>query len=203
MKRFNPVSHAIVASSISAIAISISLAANSAGQAMTGVMQNAANGTSFDFNQLFTDAIDNVGQARAAIERTLTELQDKDDGVIEAKDVDHVIAELVANDYLKTDSQAIAMILTQDIDAALSHLDDKASAVIDNITWARDSISVDNTDSYLGYTVPVQNSVDDMKSLAQDLQIIVSATWRDHNDQPSFVVATTGPLTEAKVAVAA
>lgn len=201
MKHFKVAHHKIAVASIGAIVISLGLAATATGQAVNSIMLN--NDKTTDFGMLFTDAIDNIVQARTAVEQTFAEFRKDDGGATEAKDVDHVIDSLVEAGYVQQDSQAVSLMLQKGLDAAFSRLDILADMAVDRLTSARDNMPVDNTDSYLGYTMPAQKAIDDMMQFARELQIIVSATWRDHNNQPSFVVATTGPLTEAKRVVAA
>ena len=196
MKRFKIDHHRIAAVSIASIAISLGLAATAAGQAVNSVMLSTGKENTPNFGKLFTDAIDNIHQARATIEQTFADFR-KDGGATEAKDVNHVISKLVAGGYLRANSPVVDTVMKHDLDAAFSKLDVLADAAVTKLVQARDSIKLDDSDTYLGYTVLAQTTVDDMMSYARELQVIISSTWRDHNQQPSFVITDLMPA-EAK-----
>lgn len=201
MKHFKVAHHAIAASSIATIAISLGLAATATGQAVSSIMLSTDKDKTSNFGKLFTDAIENITQARSTIEQTFADFR-KDGGATEAKNVDHVINGLVAGGYVQPNSPAVGTVMKQGLDSAFSKLDLLADAAVTKLTKARDSIKVDGSDTYLGYTVTVQTAIDDMMSYARELQVIISATWRDHNQMKSFVI-TDSMSAETKKAAAA
>lgn len=203
MKHFKVAHHAIAATSIAAIVISLGLAATATGQAVNSIMLSTDKDKTPNFGKLFTDAIENIDQARATIEQTFAEFRNDDGGATEAKDVDHVIDKLVAGGYLRANSLVVDTVMKQGLDDAFSKLDLLADAAVAKLTWARDSIKVDDSDTYLGYTVPAQTAIDDMMSYARELQVVVSATWREHNQQPSFVISDSMPVETKKKTAAA
>lgn len=201
MKHFKVAHHAIAASSIATIAISLGLAATATGQAVNSIMLSTDKDKTSNFDKLFTDAIENITQARTTIEQTFADFR-KDGGATEAKNVDHVIDELVAGGYVQPGSPAVATVMKQGLDAAFSKLDLLADTAVTKLTKARDSIKVDGSDSYLGYTVTAQTAMDDMMSYARELQVIISATWRDHNQMKSFVIIDSKSSETKKIAAA-
>lgn len=203
MKHFKVAHHAIANTSIAAIALSLGLAATAAGQAVNSIMLSTDKNKTPDFGKQFTDSIENIARARATIEKTFTDFRNEDGGATEAKDVDHVIDQLVAGGYLQPNSTVVEMVMKRGLDAAFSKLDLLADAAMAKLTSARDSIQVDDNDTYLGYTVPAQNAVDNMMSYVRELQVIVSATWRDHTKLTSFIVTDSSAPIEAKQTVAA
>ncbi len=185
MKHFQIGHHKAAVSSIAVIAVSLSLAATAAGQGTTAIMMQPADDQSF--SKLYSDAIDNIGQARQTVEQLFTDFRNNG-GATEAKDFDHVLGELISAGYMRADSTAINIVTQKGLDAAFSRLDALADAAVDKLTWARDNILPNGTDAYLGYTAPAQAAVDDMMKFARDLHLVISATWRDLNQQESIVV---------------
>ncbi len=194
MKHFKSAHHATAASNIVMIATSLGLAANAVGFAVNAIMLDPNDDQTFKLQ--INAAIDNVDLARQSIELVFNEFR-QDGGPTEAKDVDHIVTKLVDAGYLKADSQAVNTVMMKGLDAAFSKLDTLINNTTDKLALARDSFTTDGTDSYLGYTVPVQATVDDMMTFLRDLQVIIAATWRDHQKQPSFVITDLMPA-EAK-----
>lgn len=197
MKHFNARRHAIAFGAMPTIAATLMFASSSISAAVgTLTQQSQANQSKFD-QQGFHDAIDHLNQTRQLIGQVKTNIDSEDADPVEAKDIDRVITALIDNNYLDSTSPVIDMLKTQDLGQVLDSLDKQVEDVTGTIMYARDTISMDGTDSYLGYTVPMQQKVTDLISFGQDLQLIVAATWREHNNQPSFVITDLVPA-EAK-----
>jgi hypothetical protein len=201
MKHFQIAHHTIAVASIATIVTSLGLAVTATGQAVNSIMLSTDKGKTSDFGKLFTDAIENIVQARLTIEQTFANFRN-DGGATEAKNVDHIIDQLVTGGYLQPNSPVVDTVMKQGLETAFSKLDRLADTAVAKLNWARNAIKVNDSDTYLGHTVPTQIAIDNMMSYARELQVIVSSTWRDHNQQPSFVITDQTPV-EAKKTVAA
>jgi hypothetical protein len=189
MMHFTARRHAIVFGAMPAITAALLLAQSNASAAVAVVMQQSqAKQPELDL-QRFHNAIDHLNQTRQLISQAMSDIDSEDAGPVEAKDIDRVIMTLIDNNYLAATSPIIDQLKTQDLGQVLDSLDQMVADVTGTIMWARDFISMDGTDSHLGHTELMQQKVTDLVKFGRNLNLIVAATWRDHNNQPSFVIA--------------
>ncbi len=200
MKHLNVAHHGFAVASIAAIVISTNLAATSFDQATTEIMlKTTSEDKTSDHSTMLQAAVDNIATARKNIEQVFAKFRAEENDAVEAKDVDHVVAQLAENGYLSENSPVVDVVMKQGLDSAFSQLDILAGIATDKMAAAQTNIVVDGTDFYLGYTSPARMAVNDMKMFANDLQVIISATWRDHNKQPSFILYNGEPAAKKVV----
>ncbi len=203
MKRFNANRHAIAFGAMPAITAALILAQSSASAAIAVVTQQSqANQSSFDV-QDFHDSIDHLNDMRTLVGQTKANIDREDTKVVEAKDIDHVISALIGTGLIANTSPVIDLLKTQDLGQVLDSFAAMAEDVTGTIMWARDSMPADGTDSYLVQAKTVQQKMVDLVKFGQDLQMIIAATWRDHNNQQPFIVPDTTSSAETKQTVAA
>lgn len=200
MKHFKSAHHEAAASAIAFIATWFGQASTAVGLAKNAIMLDPSN--DLVLKKQLNIAIANIGQARQQIDKLFGEFR-QDGGPTEAKDVDSIVEDLIDTDLLKLGSPALDMVMNKGLDVAFSKLDTLANIVTGTLESARDNFTPDGTDSYLSYTVPIEDAVSDMSNYVRDLHVVIAATWRDHVNLPGFAIKTDGTAAEQRASAVA
>jgi hypothetical protein len=196
MKHFHAGRHMIAAKTMPAVAVSLLLASACVSLAIAQVIEQS-HSNDFDsdgYVKPMNEAIDHLNTVRADIKDIIGRFDTEDAGAVEAKDIDHVIVDLVDNGYLASTSPVIDLLKTQDLAKTFAELDKLVEDTIISLMVTRDNMSVDSTDDYLSFTKPLLSTNSELSIFGQDLHTVIAATWRDHNNLSSFAPGTDNSL---------
>lgn len=198
MNHLNKARHQIAMTALPMVAIATCLAFSAANFGIANIMKTSQDdGGTPDYVQPLNDAIDHLDVARAQIGDAIGKLESDDSiGAVEMKDLREVLASLVNTSYLTIDSLAADVLDKQGLAVAFKQLDTYVEDAIAALQWTRDDVIIDGTDGYLGHTALLSSAMITMSSYMTDVQVIIGAAWRDHNNEASFLIHNT-PATGA------